>query len=232
MSQKLIAHNAEVLEGLILAREFSLKGTAPSFYNRESDVPPPGPSVLLTGKGMDALDAHMEARRKGTAIDAMLLEADRAIAHVRREHFPHWYAMLRSQNDPGVVQRGKDPRASESDVVVRSLFLAGCLKAAEYLERINPGARLWRPGLRPKEEEPVDAPKAGSWKRGDVLQRKRWEWEDSARKVGEEVREIMRLEDCSAEAAKGLLVQRKQLGPGEVDKKWRFCRSEEKDGAA
>ncbi|PLS84875.1 MAG: hypothetical protein CYG60_15565, partial [Actinobacteria bacterium] len=72
----------------------------------------------------------------------------------------------------------------------------------------------------------------GSWKRGDVLQRKRWTWEDSARSVGREIRAIMEAEGCSAEAAKGLLVDRKGYGSGEVDKKWRFCRSEERDGAA
>ncbi|MDP9474427.1 MAG: hypothetical protein M3R38_01790 [Actinomycetota bacterium] len=111
-------------------------------------------------------------------------------------------------------------------------FRVFCRVAAMRLERRYPGLSI-RVNVRP-EEEPVDETKAGSWKRGAVLQQKRWGWIDSARSVGKEIRAIMEEEGCSAEAAKGLLVDRKGYGPGEVDKKWRFYRKEEEgeDGAA
>lgn len=240
--RKRIERNAEVLAGMILDGELSLKGTAPSFLNLESDRDAPGPSVVLSGKALDALDAYAAAREKAAmeneespAVVSYLAACGRD--YVRRYFFPEWYAMLRAQNDPGVVQRGKDPRASENDRAVRSLFQKGCEKACEKIEEDYPGARLWRPAKPdPRETDdadvPVDSPKAGSWKRGDVLQKKRWTWEDSARSVGKKVREIMRQEKCSADAAKGLLVQRGGYGPGEVDKKWRFFRREEEENGA
>lgn len=136
-------------------------------------------------------------------------------------------AILR--NHPTAIRKWRTEE-TPNDRYWLNRFHVFCRVAAMRLERRYPEVSI-RVNVRP-EEEPVDAQRAGSWKRGAVVQEKRWDWEASARKVGEEVKDIMRTENCSAEAAKGLLVQRKGLGPGEVDKKWRFCRGEEKDGAA
>lgn len=237
LNEKRIARNAEVLEGMILDGELSLKGTAPSFLNLESDRDAPGPSVLLSERGLDSLDAYADAREKaasegGENPAAVSFYASHGRDHVRRDFFPGWYAMLRAQNDPGVVQRGKDPRASENDRVVRGLFQKACLKACEKIEEDYPGARLWRPAKPdPRETDeadvPVDAPKAGSWKRGDVLQKKRWTWEDSARSVGRLIEDTMKEEGCGIGAAKGLLADRKGFGVRELDRKWDFYRDEQ-----
>lgn len=226
-------HNVRQIKASLTRKELALKGTAPSFYNRESDTPPPGPVSPISTKGYDHLDAVVSSVDNSHVTPEELQKfalSSRKIAyalqHVRRTRFDYYRAVLRVESDPGIVKRWEQGSEADSERWLYSWEKA-CEEAAEFVEHCWPGTRLYVPS---RSEEPVDAPKAGSWKRGDVLQKKRWDWEDSARSVGKKIREIMIAESCCADAAKSLLVQRGGYGPGEVDKKWRFYRREEEEG--
>lgn len=159
-------HNVRQIKAAINRGEASLKGTAPSFFNNESDRGKPGPVSPISEKGYRHLEAVAKstdnADTKPEELAAYGLSSRRirhALAYVRRERFDLYRAVLRVENDPGIVKRWQDGKEPNSPDWLRSWEMAS-REAARFVEGMWPGTRLFVPTQR--EERPAENPVQGA----------------------------------------------------------------------
>jgi hypothetical protein len=142
---------------------------------------------------------------------------EHAIAHVRRSKFDLFRAVLRIQNDPGIIKRWESGSEQDSEDWLRSYEMA-CREAAEFVEAIWPGTRLFVPTKR--EDEPVSG-KAEEEGRVAVLT-----VYDSYRRIAREVRDLQELYETDEEAAKGLLADRRGFSIPRIESALEFVEKE------
>jgi len=175
------------------------KGTAPSFFNQESDRDKPGSLSPLSEKGYDHIEALTpretdtddETRRK-----LSVRKIGHAITHLRRLDSDFYAAVLRVQNDPGLVRRweiGSEPKSA------RWLRLYGnaLQEATDFIEAVWPGTRLYVP-LRVEEEEQKTLIHA---RNADNNRARSERAREEYREIAREIRAIRRSEGVGTDAA-------------------------------
>jgi hypothetical protein len=205
----LISHNIRQIENYIFRAELSQKGTAPSFWNQESDRDKPGPTSTLSARGYDHLDAVIRTRENadhGVGDEELAvywsssLKVNHAIAHIRRTSFDLYRAILRVQNDPGIVQRWEDDAEADSPEWRRSYRMA-TREAARYIDALWPGTRLYIPSVAREDEQVASKLHARTRDNNDARRRDAW---DRYFDLNAAIESITEHENCSLDAALGI----------------------------
>jgi hypothetical protein len=201
----LLAHNIRQIEHYIFRAELGQKGTAPSFWNQESDKEPPGPTSTLSERGYDYLEAVVRTQdnadlgvpNEELAIYwASSLKVAHAIEHVRRSKFDLYRAILRVQNDPGIIQRWQNETELDSQDWLRSYRIA-LREAARYISALWPGTRLYIPTER-QDDQVTSKLYARNQDNNDIRRRDAW---DRYFDLNAEIECIAAIESCSLNAA-------------------------------
>jgi hypothetical protein len=199
-------HNVRQIKNSLFRGEVALKGTAPSYLNLESDKEKPGSISPLSQKGYDHLEAVAKTEdNSGIPEEEMaqysqsIRKLEHALAHVRRTKFDLYRAILRVQNDPGIIKRWENGTEQDSPDWLRSYEMA-CKEAAEYIEGIWPGTRLYIPTKR--EDDQVESKlHARNQDNNDAKRHDAW---DRYFDLNAEIEGIAEQEQCSLDAALGV----------------------------
>lgn len=219
-------HNIRQIKAALLRKEGSQKGTAPSYLNLQADRGKPGPVSPISTKGYDHLDAVIRstdnAHVKPEDASNITLSGRKialALAHVRRTRFDYYRAVLRVENDPGAVKRWEDGRGEDAEDWLRSWERA-CEEAADFIEHVWPGTRLYVPNQM--EERPADTPLQGAAM--DREERRREQHLNAYRRRYQEFKEYEDAHpDASREAVKAMWSKAHDMSIPTIERAIRFC---------
>lgn len=227
-------HNVRQIKAALFRKEMSLKGTAPSFLNLESDKEKPGPVSTLSAKGYDHLEALIRTednsdvdRQELGGYQRSLLKIRHALAHVRRTKFDHYRAILHIENDPGIVKRWEQGSEVDSERWLYS-YEKACEEAALYVQAMWPGTRLYVP--MKAEERPAETRyQAAAYDREEAGRG------SMARSHHIRYHDLLRIEErypgITREAAKAMWSEERKPAPGSsvptIERSIRFCEKHE-----
>jgi hypothetical protein len=206
----LTAHNIRQIQDYIFRAELGQKGTAPSFWNQESDKDKPGPTSTLSERGYDYLEAvvrtpdnaGLRTYEELAVYWSSSLKVAHALDYICHTKFDLYRAILRVQNDPGIVQRWQDEVEADSPDWLRSYRMA-TREAARYIEALWPGTRLYIPASPSSRSDDQVTSKlhARNQDNNDASRRDAW---DRYFDLNAEIEDISVWESCSLNAALGI----------------------------
>ena len=182
----------EAIKRHLWGLESSLKGTAPSYLNLESDRQKPGSLSPLSSKGYERLAAELEAaREEAERHDPSARKINMALDHARATNQRAALAYQAYYSEPGAPRCW--PEGSDTLLAYHELIQ----DAAEFVEKVWPGTRL-RVHLRPEDEPQKTLVHARNF---DNNRRKSERAREDYKAYAKEIRAIREAEGIGTDAA-------------------------------